>query len=185
VAEAGCVASDVYEHFRPKAECPRRALRRPKPQTSLKVLASMHNRIPRAVAKHAWRRRFAPYPRAMGRTVRADDLHSKSSWGRRSRGRRRVNRDIADFICGRRKAPPQLAMASRGGINELCSKYIERTRRRSSRKLVGPASEWLPSFTRSIENEKARESRAFLHCSPRARVGAVGNQLDGRRIAGA
>ena len=66
--------------------------------------------------------------------------------------RRRVNREIADFVLGvinganggrKRKSPlsPGMAMAVVGGINELVLQYIEQDRVAKLHELVGPASQ--------------------------------------------
>lgn len=150
VAAASVSRRTFYEHFDSKAEC-LVALYEAASHNALKVLREAIQ------PQHNWKQQVAAALRAylgcmasnpvLVRTLFIEILHLGTE-GLASR--RRVNRELADFIVETANVPgrghetpvsPQLAMAIVGGINELVLEYIEQDKVADLEQLVAPASE--------------------------------------------
>ena len=150
VAAASVSRRTFYEHFSSKAEC-LVALYEAASHNALKVL---RDAIPTG---QGWKQEVAAALRAylgcmasnpvLVRTLFIEILHLGAE-GLASR--RRVNRELADFIVEAANAPgrghdapvsPQMAMAIVGGINELVLEYIEQDKVAKLEELLEPARE--------------------------------------------
>jgi AcrR family transcriptional regulator len=153
VAEAGVSRRTFYEHFDSKAEC-LVALYEAASHNALKVLRDAIR------PAHEWQTQVEAALRAylgclasnpvLVRTLFIEILHLGPE-GLASR--RRVNREIADFIVqtvnrdGRASLTPKLAMAIVGGINELVLEYIEQDKVAQLEELVEPSSRLVHAVT--------------------------------------
>lgn len=152
VAEASVSRRTFYEHFDSKAEC-LIALYEAASHNALKVLRDSIQ------PAHGWQTQVEGALRAylgclasnpvLVRTLFIEILHLGPQ-GLASR--RRVNREIADFILqkvngGGGTITPKLAMAIVGGINELVLEYIEQDKVAQLAELVEPASKLVHSVT--------------------------------------
>ena len=152
VAEASVSRRTFYEHFDSKAEC-LIALYEAASHNALKVLRGAIQ------PAHGWQTQVESALRAylgclasnpvLVRTLFIEILHLGPQ-GLASR--RRVNREIADFILqkvnsGGGAITPKLAMAIVGGINELVLEYIEQDKVAQLAELVEPASKLVHSVT--------------------------------------
>ena len=141
VAEAGVSRRTFYEHFDSKAEC-LIDLYGAASHNALKVLrdavdASQGSGKQVENALRAYLGAMAMNP-VLVRTLFIEILHLGPEG---LDARRRVNREIADFIVSTDPAiTPQLAMAIVGGINELVLEYIEQDKVEKLEELVEPAS---------------------------------------------
>jgi AcrR family transcriptional regulator len=155
VGEASVSRRTFYEHFASKAEC-LIALYEAASRNALKVLRDAID------PSHEWptqvERALRAYLDGMAsnpvlvRTLFIEILHLGAEG---LAARRRVNREIADFILqvvngrGREKAITRdMAMAIVGGINELVLEYIEQDKVPSLGELVEPASRLVHLVTR-------------------------------------
>jgi AcrR family transcriptional regulator len=154
VREAGVSRRTFYEHFASKAEC-LIALYEAASRNALQVLRDAidpghdwEEQVERALA--AYLGCMAANPVLM-RTLFIEIL------GLGAEGlaaRRRVNREIADYMLGvvnagkhGRRLPPELAMAVVGGIHELVLQAIEQDRAGQLGQLVGPATRLVLAVT--------------------------------------
>ncbi|HUR90758.1 MAG TPA: TetR/AcrR family transcriptional regulator [Ramlibacter sp.] len=153
VAEASVSRRTFYEHFDSKAEC-LIALYEAASHNALKVLRDAIQ------PGHGWQTQVESALRAylgclasnpvLVRTLFIEILHLGAQ-GLASR--RRVNREIADFIVqkvngsGGATITPKLAMAIVGGINELVLEYIEQDKVADLEDLVEPASHLVHAVT--------------------------------------
>ncbi len=157
VREAGVSRRTFYEHFGTKAEC-LIALYEAASHQALDVLRNaidprQHWDAQLEGALSAYLGSMAANPVLM-RTLFIEILGLGMAG---LAARRRVNEQIAEFICTvantspvgrRRELSPQLAMAIVGGINEWVLTYIERDQLERLQDLVGPASELVRATTR-------------------------------------
>jgi AcrR family transcriptional regulator len=149
VAEASVSRRTFYEHFESKAEC-LIALYEAASHNALKVLRSAvdarhgaHTQVENALRAYLGCMASSP---VLVRTLFVEILHLGPQG---LAARRRVNREVADFIVQAVNAPgrhpvreltPQMAMAIVGGINELVLEYIEQDKVERIEELVAPAS---------------------------------------------
>jgi AcrR family transcriptional regulator len=157
VGEAGVSRRTFYEHFTSKAEC-LTALYEAASHNALKVLRGAID------PAHEWQAQvdgaLAAYLDCMAanpvlmRTLYIEILHLGPQG---LAARRRVNREIADFILGvvndhaagrtGAKLTAVMAMAIVGAINELVLEYIEQDKVAKLQELVAPAGELVRSVT--------------------------------------
>lgn len=156
VREASVSRRTFYEHFSTKAEC-LIALYEAASHNALMVLRDAID------PAHGWQTQvetaLSAYLGAMAqnpvlmRTLFIDILGLGAEG---LEARRRVNREIAEFMLGVVNAPgnnrrnplvPGMAMAVVGGINELILEYIEQDKVSQLLELVGPASELVKAVT--------------------------------------
>jgi AcrR family transcriptional regulator len=157
VGEAGVSRRTFYEHFTSKAEC-LTALYEAASHNALKVLRGAID------PAHEWQAQvdgaLAAYLGCMAanpvlmRTLYIEILHLGPQG---LAARRRVNREIADFILGvvnergqgraGAKLTAVMAMAIVGGINELVLEYIEQDKVARLQELVAPAGELVRAVT--------------------------------------
>jgi AcrR family transcriptional regulator len=155
VAQAGVSRRTFYEHFESKAEC-LIALYGAASHNALKVLRDAID------PKQPWptqvERALRAYLDCLGsnpvllRTLFIEILHLGAEG---LEARRRVNRELADFIlhvvngAGRDSSITRdMAMAIVGGINELVLEYIEQDKLTKLGDLVAPASRLVHLVTR-------------------------------------
>jgi AcrR family transcriptional regulator len=153
VAEASVSRRTFYEHFDSKAEC-LIALYEAASHNALKVLRGAID------PAHGWQTQVDSALRAylgclasnpaLVRTLFVEILHLGAQG---LAARRRVNREIADFIVekvnrgGGPAVTPKLAMAIVGGINELVLEYIEQDKVSKLEELVEPSSKLVHAVT--------------------------------------
>ena len=149
VAEASVSRRTFYEHFASKAEC-LVALYEAASRNALQVLRGAID------PQHGWQAQVENAMRAylgcmasnpaLVRTLFIEILHLGAQG---LQARRRVNRELADFIVNtvRGSLSPKLAMAIVGGINELVLDYIEQDKVGRLEELVEPASELIHAVT--------------------------------------
>lgn len=152
VREASVSRRTFYEHFSTKAEC-LIALYEAASHTALKVLRDALD------PRHEWQTQveaaLGAYLGCMAESpvlMRTLFIEILGLGAEGLEARRRVNREIADFIVALVNTPkrarpldPRMAMAVVGGINELVLEYIEQDRVAQLRELVAPASELVKS----------------------------------------
>ena len=156
VREASVSRRTFYEHFSTKAEC-LIALYEAASHNALKVLRdaidpahSWQTQVETALSAYLGGMAMNP---VLMRTLFIDILGLGSEG---LEARRRVNREIAEFMLGVVNAPGNnrskpltagMAMAVVGGINELVLEYIEQDKIPQLQELVGPASELVKAIT--------------------------------------
>src|SRR5438128_721289 len=151
VREASVSRRTFYEHFASKAEC-LIALYEAASRNALKVLRDAIN------PAHDWRSQVEAALRAylgcmasnpvLLRTLFIEILHLGAEG---LEARRRVNRELADFILqtvDAKSLTPKMAMAIVGGINELVLESIEQDRAAKLEELVEPSSRLIHAVTR-------------------------------------
>jgi AcrR family transcriptional regulator len=151
VAEASVSRRTFYEHFTSKADC-LIALYEASSRNALKVLREAID------PQHGWQTQVESALRAyldcMGsnpvlvRTLFVEILHLGPDG---LQARRRVNREIAEFIVqtvGSQNIDAVMAMAIVGGINELVLEYIEQDKVALLGELTEPASRLVHLITR-------------------------------------
>lgn len=152
VGEAGVSRRTFYEHFTSKADC-LIALYEAASRGALKVLRDAID------PNHGWQTQVDSALRAyfeclasnpvLVRTLFIEILHLGAEG---LLARRRVNREIADFIvatAGAGAVNPSMAMAIVGGINELVLEFIEQDKVTQLGALVEPASRLVHLVTQS------------------------------------
>jgi AcrR family transcriptional regulator len=150
VSEASVSRRTFYEHFTSKAEC-LIALYEAASHNALKVLRGAID------PAHGWQTQVESALRAylgcmasnpvLVRTRFVEILHLGAEG---LAARRRVNREIANFIVSRVDAPAltdKMAMAIVGGINELVLEYIEQDKVAQLEELVEPSSRLVHAVT--------------------------------------
>ncbi len=148
VSEASVSRRTFYEHFTSKAEC-LIALYEAASHNALKVLRDAIDPAHLSQARvetalRAYLGAMASSP-VLVRTLFIEILHLGPEG---LEARRRVNRELADFIVQTVDVTPQLAMAIVGGINELVLEYIEQDKVAQLEELVKPASDLVHRVTR-------------------------------------